>query len=116
MSRRFIFRRAATQTEQKVLCVIAGYCRYAAKSLFCTTMIPFVLMMIVLTIIQCVGIMAAVRVMKARHLKATDRWIASLVIFMIPLAGMFLYQAFSSFMREKEYCFFSERFREWNNI
>lgn len=71
---------------------------------------------IVLILIQCISASAAVKVMKARHLKAADRWIASLVIFLLPLAGMFLYQAFRGFLREKEYKFFSERFLEWNNI
>jgi len=73
-------------------------------------------MLIAFMMVQCIGAMAVVKVMKARHLKATDRWIASLVIFMIPLAGMFLYQAFRGFLREKEYVFFSEDFREYNNI
>ncbi|WP_162902782.1 hypothetical protein [Taibaiella koreensis] len=69
-----------------------------------------------LILVQYISTLAAVKVMKARHLRAADRWIASLVIFLIPLAGLFLYQAFRGFMREKEYHFFSERFLEWNNI
>jgi hypothetical protein len=61
-------------------------------------------------LLQSYGIFLCLRIMKARYITTKSRWIWSLVIFMCPLVGIFLYQTFRDYVGIKEYKFFSQRF------
>jgi len=46
--------------------------------------------MLLIIIIQFFGIFSLVKIMKCKTIIAKDRWMWSLIIFMIPLVGVFL--------------------------
>jgi len=86
--------------------------RFNSSKSILLTMFPSFLIFSGGTLLQAYSILICVRVMKARHLTAKSRWLWSLVIFICPLIGVFLYQAFREFVRSKEYKFFSPQFIE----
>lgn len=66
--------------------------------------------MAIFILFQFFSIIPCVKVMKSKSIIARDRWICSLLIFLVPVAGVFIYMAFRNFVSTKTYKFFSQRF------
>lgn len=73
-------------------------------------MIPFCVLIIGIVLLQLYCINAAVKIMRNKSIVASNRWAASLLVFVLPVVGVFLFKMIEGALHYKEYRFFSENF------
>jgi len=72
--------------------------------------IPICLLFIFIVIVQVYGIIACVKIARNKSIVASHRWAASMLVFMLPFVGVFLFKVLERSLRYKEYNFYSEEF------